>query len=94
MEFFSMMGFPRTNFIIIVFSLFLLLEFQTSSAQKNVVLLVSALVPSSLRISQLNDNKTVLFQARWDEASKVAIKVTTKPCPKCRTPTERSGDSC
>lgn len=30
-------------------------------------------------------------QARWDEASKVAIKVTTKPCPKCRTPTERDG---
>lgn len=30
-------------------------------------------------------------QARWDEASKVAIKVTTKPCPKCRTPTERAG---
>ncbi|CAB3369827.1 Hypothetical predicted protein [Cloeon dipterum] len=31
-------------------------------------------------------------QARWDEASKVAIKVTTKPCPKCRTPTERDGE--
>src|SRR5690349_7451000 len=29
--------------------------------------------------------------ARWDEASKVAIKVSTKPCPKCRTPTERAG---
>lgn len=29
--------------------------------------------------------------ARWDEASKVAIKVLTKPCPKCRTPTERDG---
>ncbi|KAF4517276.1 hypothetical protein B566_EDAN008610 [Ephemera danica] len=28
-------------------------------------------------------------QARWDEASKVTIKVMTKPCPKCRTPTER-----
>ncbi|KAG8227641.1 hypothetical protein J437_LFUL008718 [Ladona fulva] len=33
-------------------------------------------------------------QARWDEASKVAIKVTTKPCPKCRTPTERDGPAC
>lgn len=29
--------------------------------------------------------------ARWDEASKVTIKVMTKPCPKCRTPTERAG---
>ncbi|KAL3281470.1 hypothetical protein HHI36_004679 [Cryptolaemus montrouzieri] len=29
--------------------------------------------------------------ARWDEASKVAIRVLTKPCPKCRTPTERDG---
>lgn len=29
--------------------------------------------------------------ARWDESSKVTIKVTTKPCPKCRTPTERAG---
>lgn len=30
-------------------------------------------------------------QARWDEASNVAIRVMTKPCPKCRTATERSG---
>ncbi|XP_018572816.1 E3 ubiquitin-protein ligase parkin isoform X2 [Anoplophora glabripennis] len=30
-------------------------------------------------------------EARWDEASKRAIKVLTKPCPKCRTPTERDG---
>ncbi|CAH1117758.1 unnamed protein product [Phaedon cochleariae] len=30
-------------------------------------------------------------EARWDEASKVAIKVLTKPCPMCRTPTERDG---
>ncbi|CRL03427.1 CLUMA_CG016236, isoform B [Clunio marinus] len=29
--------------------------------------------------------------ARWDESSKITIKVTTKPCPKCRTPTERAG---
>ncbi|MCL4118679.1 UNVERIFIED_CONTAM: hypothetical protein GTU68_028021 [Idotea baltica] len=27
----------------------------------------------------------------WDEASSVTIRVITKPCPKCRTPTERSG---
>lgn len=30
-------------------------------------------------------------QARWDEASKRTIKVSTKPCPKCRIPTERDG---
>ena len=30
-------------------------------------------------------------QSRFDEASNIAIKVLTKPCPKCRTPTERSG---
>uniref|UniRef100_A0A6P7HCG2 RBR-type E3 ubiquitin transferase n=1 Tax=Diabrotica virgifera virgifera TaxID=50390 RepID=A0A6P7HCG2_DIAVI len=30
--------------------------------------------------------------ARWDEASRVTIKVSTKPCPKCRTPTERDGE--
>ncbi|XP_022905956.2 E3 ubiquitin-protein ligase parkin [Onthophagus taurus] len=29
--------------------------------------------------------------SRWDEASRVTIKVITKPCPKCRTPTERDG---
>ncbi|KAK9502478.1 hypothetical protein O3M35_011252 [Rhynocoris fuscipes] len=29
--------------------------------------------------------------ARWDEASRVTIKTKTKPCPKCRTPTERTG---
>lgn len=29
--------------------------------------------------------------ARWDEASRVAIRVSTKPCPKCRTATERDG---
>ncbi|XP_042236947.1 LOW QUALITY PROTEIN: E3 ubiquitin-protein ligase parkin-like [Homarus americanus] len=29
--------------------------------------------------------------SRWDEATSVAIRVTTKPCPKCRTPTERDG---
>ncbi|XP_015593190.1 E3 ubiquitin-protein ligase parkin [Cephus cinctus] len=29
--------------------------------------------------------------AKWDEASKKTIKVSTKPCPKCRTPTERDG---
>ncbi|CAG9855836.1 unnamed protein product [Phyllotreta striolata] len=31
------------------------------------------------------------LEARWDEASRVTIKSSTKPCPKCRTPTERDG---
>lgn len=31
-------------------------------------------------------------RSRWeDSASKTTIKGTTKPCPKCRTPTERDG---
>uniref|UniRef100_A0A8D9DW11 E3 ubiquitin-protein ligase parkin n=1 Tax=Cacopsylla melanoneura TaxID=428564 RepID=A0A8D9DW11_9HEMI len=30
-------------------------------------------------------------QARWDDASQVTIKVSTKPCPSCRTATERAG---
>ncbi|XP_055313254.1 E3 ubiquitin-protein ligase parkin [Sitodiplosis mosellana] len=30
-------------------------------------------------------------EARWDDASRVTIKVISKPCPKCRTPTERDG---
>ncbi|XP_063974598.1 E3 ubiquitin-protein ligase parkin isoform X1 [Diachasmimorpha longicaudata] len=29
--------------------------------------------------------------AKWDEASKTVIRKSTKPCPKCRTPTERDG---
>lgn len=29
--------------------------------------------------------------ARWDVASAAAIQSLTKPCPKCKTPTERSG---
>lgn len=31
------------------------------------------------------------LQSRWDEATKHTIKTKTKPCPKCRTPTERTG---
>ncbi|XP_066583147.1 E3 ubiquitin-protein ligase parkin [Prorops nasuta] len=29
--------------------------------------------------------------AKWEEASKKTIQIFTKPCPKCRTPTERDG---
>lgn len=44
---------------------------------------------SSVLGYSVNPNRVA--DARWDEASRVAIQVTTKPCPKCRTPTERSG---
>ncbi|XP_067203472.1 E3 ubiquitin-protein ligase parkin isoform X2 [Linepithema humile] len=30
-------------------------------------------------------------EAKWDEASKNIIQISTKPCPKCRTPTEKDG---
>lgn len=40
---------------------------------------------------QYNINPERVAEARWDEASKVIIKVLTKPCPQCRTPTERDG---
>uniref|UniRef100_A0A2S2P2U5 E3 ubiquitin-protein ligase parkin n=1 Tax=Schizaphis graminum TaxID=13262 RepID=A0A2S2P2U5_SCHGA len=33
----------------------------------------------------------LVSQSKWDDASKVKIKVSTKPCPKCRTATERDG---
>lgn len=29
--------------------------------------------------------------SRWDEDTRNVIQITTKPCPKCRTPTERDG---
>ncbi|KAK9745069.1 Ubiquitin family [Popillia japonica] len=38
-----------------------------------------------------NVDPTRAAEARWDEASRVTIKVISKPCPKCRTPTERDG---
>ncbi|KAL6261392.1 hypothetical protein P5V15_006487 [Pogonomyrmex californicus] len=30
-------------------------------------------------------------EAKWEDASKKTIQISTKPCPKCRTPTERDG---
>ncbi|XP_076060478.1 E3 ubiquitin-protein ligase parkin isoform X2 [Oratosquilla oratoria] len=30
-------------------------------------------------------------QSRWDDASNIALRVLSKPCPKCRAPTERDG---
>ena len=37
-------------------------------------------------------DKTVADQSKWDEMlTRTAIKLSTKPCPKCRTPTERDG---
>lgn len=32
-------------------------------------------------------------QARWEESSKETIKKTTKPCPRCRVPVEKNGES-
>lgn len=46
--------------------------------------------PVSSDVQHITD-ATRASQARWDEASNIAIRVTTKPCPKCRTATERSG---
>ncbi|XP_054920862.2 E3 ubiquitin-protein ligase parkin isoform X1 [Dermacentor andersoni] len=34
---------------------------------------------------------TVAQGSSWDEASQLTVQATTKPCPKCRAPTERSG---
>ncbi|XP_054164006.1 E3 ubiquitin-protein ligase parkin-like [Oppia nitens] len=39
-----------------------------------------------------NMNTENADQSKWDEImSRTAIKLSTKPCPKCRTPTERNG---
>ncbi|XP_051868165.1 E3 ubiquitin-protein ligase parkin isoform X2 [Pristis pectinata] len=36
-------------------------------------------------------NEQAAQRARWEEASKQAIKETTKPCPKCHVPVEKNG---
>ncbi|XP_067845336.1 E3 ubiquitin-protein ligase parkin [Heptranchias perlo] len=36
-------------------------------------------------------NEQAAQRARWEEASKQAIKETTKPCPKCQVPVEKNG---
>jgi len=36
-------------------------------------------------------SETQAAQSRWNQASQQMIQVTTKPCPKCRTATERDG---
>ncbi|XP_067900709.1 E3 ubiquitin-protein ligase parkin isoform X2 [Heterodontus francisci] len=36
-------------------------------------------------------NEQAAKQARWEEASRQAIKETTKPCPKCQVPVEKNG---
>lgn len=41
--------------------------------------------------SSYSVDATKAAHARWDEATKLTIKTKTKPCPKCRTPTERTG---
>ncbi|XP_020289797.1 E3 ubiquitin-protein ligase parkin isoform X2 [Pseudomyrmex gracilis] len=55
-------------------------ESQTSEAS------TSILSSSYYSVDPLNANK-----ATWDEASKKTIQICTKPCPKCRTPTEKDG---
>lgn len=54
-----------------------------------------------LQSSEASNNKSIsngytidpqkAKDAKWDEASKKTIQILTKPCPKCRTPTERDG---
>ncbi|KAK6625584.1 hypothetical protein RUM43_005883 [Polyplax serrata] len=46
---------------------------------------------SALQTCEYVLNPERLERARWDEASSTIIKVLTKPCPKCRTSTERAG---
>lgn len=48
---------------------------------------------AQLFFSEINLTLLASFQAKWDEASKKTIQISTKPCPKCRTPTERDGMS-
>ncbi|XP_014247455.1 E3 ubiquitin-protein ligase parkin [Cimex lectularius] len=52
-------------------------------------------VPSTLSLIEGDSSYKIdplkASQARWDEATKLTIRVKTKPCPKCRTATERSG---
>ena len=36
-------------------------------------------------------NPEMALHARWQEQSSLTIKVMSKPCPKCRSPTERDG---
>lgn len=36
---------------------------------------------------------TIFFQAKYDDATNKTIRISTKPCPKCRTPTERDGEN-
>lgn len=46
---------------------------------------------SQRNMSGLTEDTFFTEKSSWDEASKLTIKVITKPCPKCRTPTERDG---
>ena len=49
-----------------------------------------AMVPSTSTF--LGVDPTNADQSKWDDMlTRTAIKLSTKPCPKCRTPTERNG---
>ncbi|XP_077295237.1 E3 ubiquitin-protein ligase parkin isoform X2 [Arctopsyche grandis] len=41
--------------------------------------------------SNYNIDPSKAIEACWDLASKTTIRIISKPCPKCRTPTERDG---
>ena len=51
----------------------------------------SSFQPSSLPLDPAELSRRM--RSRWQVAdpSALAIRLTTKPCPKCRAPTERSG---
>uniref|UniRef100_A0A1B0GN34 E3 ubiquitin-protein ligase parkin n=1 Tax=Phlebotomus papatasi TaxID=29031 RepID=A0A1B0GN34_PHLPP len=49
----------------------------------------SAKMSENLQQFSVDPNRAA--DAKWDEASRTTIKISTKPCPKCRTATERDG---
>uniref|UniRef100_A0A1L8DSJ9 E3 ubiquitin-protein ligase parkin n=1 Tax=Nyssomyia neivai TaxID=330878 RepID=A0A1L8DSJ9_9DIPT len=44
-----------------------------------------------LDVQQFSVDPNRAAEAKWDEATRTTIKISTKPCPKCRTATERDG---
>ncbi|KAK0174748.1 hypothetical protein PV327_010482 [Microctonus hyperodae] len=52
---------------------------------------LSSTLNSQLRPGGYSIDPKRAKDAKWDEASTKTIQKSTKPCPKCRTPTERDG---
>ncbi|GAB0100366.1 E3 ubiquitin-protein ligase parkin [Sergentomyia squamirostris] len=46
---------------------------------------------TSENLQQFSVDPNRAAEAKWDESTRTTIKITTKPCPKCRTATERDG---